>query len=458
MKKILMVDDDKSFLKVYSEILRGKGYDTSVAEGGRQALELLAADYYDIVLSDVAMPEMNGIQLLKKIRTDYPEALVIMFTGEGSISGAVEAMEEGAYTYLVKPLEVDQLLLNLQRASEYLKLNAENRLLKNRLSDFRSDSLFIGECSFAEDLRKKILQAAPTNSSVLITGESGTGKEIIADMLHENSLNREGPFIKVNCAALTESLLESELFGHEKGAFTGAITSKPGRFEMARGGTLFLDEIGDLPSNLQSKLLRVIQQKEFERVGGIRTIKVDFRLICATNKDLKAEVEKGNFREDLYYRINVIPIVSIPLRERAEDIPLLLHYYIQYFCRELSKPPFSVPRETMNILTNYPWKGNVRELRNLAERLAVFSDGRPLTPEMLPEEMKEGSSSCKEFYALSYQEAKRHFEEDYLRFRLNQNNWNISATADAIGLARKNLQIKIKQTGLYRGSSKNDSV
>ena len=380
MKKILMVDDDKSFLKVYSEILRGKGYDTSTAEGGRQALELLGADYYDIVLSDVAMPEMNGIQLLKKIRTDYPEVLVIMFTGEGSISGAVEAMEEGAYTYLVKPLEVDQLLLNLQRASEYLNLNAENRLLKNRLSDFRSDSIFIGECSFAEDLRKKILQAAPTNSSVLITGESGTGKEIIADMLHENSLNREGPFIKVNCAALTESLLESELFGHEKGAFTGAIASKPGRFEMARGGTLFLDEIGDLPSNLQSKLLRVIQQKEFERVGGIRTIKVDFRLICATNKDLKAEVEKGNFREDLYYRINVIPIVSIPLRERAEDIPLLLHYYIQYFCRELSKPPFPVPRETMNILTNYPWKGNVRELRNLAERLAVFSDGRPLTP------------------------------------------------------------------------------
>lgn len=448
MKKILMIDDDQSFLKVYSEILRSNGYDTDTAPGGPQALKKLEETFYDIVISDVVMPEMNGIELLRKIKAEYPDILVIMLTGEGSISGAVEAMELGAYTYLIKPLEIDQLLLNMKRALEFLELNTENIQLKSQISVFNYGGQMIGNSQFIRELKDQIMKVAPSNANVLITGESGTGKEIIADLLHANSLNSKGPMIKVNCAALAESVLESEIFGHEKGAFTGAAAAKPGRFELARGGTLFLDEIGELSLKLQSKLLRVLQEKEFERVGGTRTIKVDFRLISATNKDLKAEVEAGNFREDLYYRINVVPIRSIPLRERTEDIPLLLDHYLEFFCREMKKPKLRLTEEALGILNQHPWKGNVRELKNLTERLVVFSDSDFITADMLPEEIKGQGNWNSEIGQMHYQEAKRLFEREYLTQMLKKNNWNISATADEIKLARKNLQLKIKQLNI----------
>lgn len=445
-----MIDDDRSFLKVYSEILSSNDFETDTAESGPKAFEKLEKDFFDIVISDVVMPEMNGIEVLKRIKAEYPEILVIMLTGEGSISGAVEAMEEGAYTYLIKPLEIDQLLLNLKRAQEFLEINSENMHLRNQISVIRHSEQLVGNSAPIRELKEQIIKTAPTNANVLITGESGTGKEIIADLLHANSLNEKGPFIKVNCAALAETVLESEMFGHEKGAFTGAVSAKQGRFEMARGGTLFLDEIGELSLKLQSKLLRVLQEKEFERVGGTRTIKVDFRLIAATNKNLKAEVEKGNFREDLYYRINVVPLHSAPLRERPEDIPVLLDYYLDYYCREMKRPRLSFGEDALEILKKYQWKGNVRELKNLAERLVVFSDGEAVTAHMLPEEVKGSGGWKKDMSKMRYQEAKRVFEKEYLEQMLKKNRWNISATADEINLARKNLQLKIKQLDIRR--------
>ncbi|MBR0599613.1 sigma-54-dependent transcriptional regulator [Sinanaerobacter chloroacetimidivorans] len=454
MKRILMIDDDLSFLKIYSEILKGSGYDTVTAYGGPEALELLEEEYFDIVITDVAMPEMNGIEVLKRIKGEYPSTLVMMLTGEGSISGAVEAMELGAYTYLIKPLEIDQLLLNIKRALEYLELNSENQQLKSRISSLGHEGRLIGSSAPIAELREQIMKTAPTNANVLITGESGTGKEIIADLLHENGLNKGGPMIKVNCAALAESVLESEIFGHEKGAFTGALAAKPGRFELARGGTLFLDEIGELSLKLQSKLLRVLQEKEFERVGGTKTIKVDFRLIAATNRELSKEVEKGTFREDLYYRINVVPLVSPPLRERTEDIPVLLEHYLEIYCKELKKAPVKVTEQAMEILKKYHWKGNVRELKNLTERLVVFSDGRDINAEMLPEEIRGQGNWSQDFRQMDFQEAKRYFEKEYLSYMLKKNQWNISVTAEEIKIARKNLQLKIKQLNIRKDTKK----
>ncbi len=445
MKKILMIDDDRSFLKVYSEILRGNGYETDTAAGGPEAFTKLEIDPCDIVITDVVMPEMNGIEVLKRIRAEYPEILVIMLTGEGSISGAVEAMEEGAYTYLIKPLEIDQLLLNVKKAQEFLEINIENRQLKTQISSMRRSEQLVGGSSVILKLKEQIAKIAPAGSNVLITGESGTGKEIIVDMIHSNSTNQAGPLIKVNCAALAESVLESEIFGHEKGAFTGAVAVKPGRFELAKGGTLFLDEIGELSLRLQSKLLRVLQEKEFERVGGTRTIKVNFRLISATNRNLMAEVEKGNFREDLYYRINVVPLPVAPLRERPEDIPVLLDYYLDYYCKEMKKNRLSFTEDAMEILKKYQWKGNVRELKNLTERLVVFSDAALVTAEMLPEELQGRRSWRRDFTQMNYQEAKQAFEKEYLVQMLEKNSWNVSATAEEIRLARKNLQLKMKQ-------------
>lgn len=453
MNRILMIDDDKGFLKIYSEILRSKGYDVSTATGGVAGLEILDQEFFEVVISDVYMPDMNGIEVLKRIKADYPNVLVMMLTGEGSISGAVEAMEIGAYTYMIKPLEIDQLLMNIKRAFEYLKLNSENENLRNEISMLGHDQRLIGNSPAVQDLKEQVLKVAPTSANVLITGESGTGKEIIANLIHENSLYKNGPLVKVNCAALAESVLESELFGHEKGAFTGATGMKPGRFELARGGTLFLDEIGEMSLKLQSKLLRVLQEKEFERVGGTKTIKVDFRLVAATNKDLKKEVSEGNFREDLYYRINVVPLFNVPLRERPGDIPLLLDHFLRRYCKEMKKPLIRFTDKAMEALKTYEWKGNVRELKNLTERIVVFSDGSDIDMDKLPEEIRGHGVLDDDIEQLNFQEAKLRFEKKYLCQMLKKNNWNITATAKEIGIARKNLQIKIKQLNIARGDT-----
>lgn len=450
MNRILMIDDDTSFLNIYAEILRTNGYEVATATGGAEGLAKLDDEYFQVVICDVYMPQMNGIEVLKKIKKAHPSTLIMMLTGEGSITGAVEAMEFGAYTYIIKPIEIDQLLLNIKRAFEFVTLNSENENLKTQISMLGHDARLLGNSREIQALKEEIMQVAPTNASVLITGESGTGKEIIAQLIHENSLNRQGPMVKVNCAALAESVLESEIFGHEKGSFTGAIATKPGRFELARGGTLFLDEIGELSPRLQSKMLRVLQEKEFERMGGIKTIKVDFRLIAATNRDLAAEVERGNFREDLYYRINVVPLKSPPLRDRREDIPMLLNHYILHYCKEMKKPGVKLTREAEEVLIRYSWKGNVRELKNLAERLVVFSDGSDMGPEKLPKEIRGQENWDERMEEMDFQEAKRYFERKYLLQMLEKNNWNISATADEIKMARKNLQLKMKQLEIRR--------
>jgi len=453
-----MIDDDKSFLKIYSKIIAGNGYHVQTESDISDAMELLAKEHFDIVILDVVMPEINGVALLKKIKEKNPEQLVMMLTGEGSIAGAVESMENGAYTYMIKPVEIDQLILNIRKAEEFLKLNDENVKLRTQLKDMTRNMTVVG-CSKAMDiLKEQIKQIAPTNTSVLITGESGTGKEIIANLLHYNSERRDGPLIKVNCSALAETILESELFGHEKGAFTGAIATKKGRFEMATGGTLFLDEIGDMPYPLQSKLLRVLQEKEIERVGGSKTIKVDFRLICATNKDLKEEIEKNNFREDLYFRINVVPLVTTPLRERKADIIPLMEYYLDCYADEMSKGRVTLSDSAKSVLTNYSWRGNVRELKNMAERLIVFSNGQEIKEYMLPEEVRQTANQpdyqMKAFESMDLRTARNQFEKWYITEILTRNNGNITATAAQIGVARKNLQAKIKLLDIDKSAEK----
>ncbi len=461
MYKILMIDDDKSFLNIYSRIIASNGYYVQAKSNIREAMELLDKENFNIVILDVVMPEMNGVDLLKKIKEKNSEQLVMMLTGEGSIAGAVESMENGAYTYMIKPFEIDQLILNIKKAEEFLKLNDENVKLRTQLNDMTRNMEVVGSSEAMNSLKDQISQIAPTNSSVLITGESGTGKEIVANLLHYNSERRDGPLIKVNCSALAKNILESELFGHEKGAFTGAIATKKGRFEMATGGTLFLDEIGDMPYPLQSKLLRVLQEKEIERVGGTKTIKVDFRLICATNKDLRKEIEKGHFREDLYFRINVVPLVTTPLRERKDDIIPLMEYYLDYYANEMSKSRVKITGQAKRVLLSYSWRGNVRELKNMAERLIVFSSGADIQEAMLPKEIRQPIRTDEEengsLKNTNLRMAREQFEKQFITETLIKNNGNITATAKELEIARKNLQAKMKHLEIDRTAVKQET-
>jgi DNA-binding NtrC family response regulator len=454
VKKILMIDDDESFLKIYSRILSSKGYEVITATNGEHAFNFLKNEVYALVISDIVMPGISGIDVLNRIKNEYTDTQVIMLTGEASISGAVEAMAFGAYTYLVKPVNIEEFLLNVERSVNFFNLNAENRKLKKRIASMEKKVKLLGDSPEIIEIKKSINIVAATNATVLITGESGTGKEIVANLLHQNSSCSNGTLVNVNCAALSESILESELFGHEKGAFTGAITTKVGRFEMANEGTLFLDEIGEISPKLQSKLLRVLQEKEFERVGGTKSIKANFRLIAATNKNLLKEVAKGNFREDLFYRINVVPIHMPPLKDRTGDIPILLNHFLQQFCSEMRKPFMGFSEQALKALTDYRWPGNVRELRNLVERLVVFSSSTTINSYDLPQEVRDERIDQVENTRITLIEAKKAFERKYILNALKENNWNISATAKEINIARKNLQLKIKQLDLSRDDTK----
>ena len=448
MINILLVDDDALFLDVYAEVVSSKGYDVTVANGGKQALEAMKKRYFQIVIIDVLMPDMNGLKLLGLIREKYPMTIPMMLTGEGSIPDAVRAMEMGAFTYMLKPIEPEELLQNIRRAEQSFRLSSENISLK---SSNRAQQTLIGSSEYIRELKREIGIIAGSNASVLITGESGTGKEIIAHMLHEQSDRSAGPFVVVNCAALTETLLESELFGHEKGAYTGASERKLGRIELANGGTLFFDEIGDMPLALQKKLLRVLQEKNFERVGGTDTISTDFRLISATNKNLEEEVREGRFREDLYYRINVIPVKTMPVRTHREDIMELVNAFYAHYCHEMNRACSDIDEDASELLIRYPWKGNVREIKNFAERLAVFSDGTKFTADMirsfLPE--KDGTKIPAE---MDYREAEKQFQMKYLKHQLDIHGWNISKTAQDVGLSRKTLYDKIAELNIVKNT------
>ena len=445
MSQILLVDDDASFLCVYSEILETNGHTVQTATSGQACLDLLQKEFFEIVVIDMLMPEMNGIELLRHLRHDYPHMMVLVLTGEGSIPNAVEAMELGAFTYMVKPVEIETLLHNIRRAEEFYRLSSENTSLRSKLSHRDTSPTLVGHSSYIRNMIEDIQQIAPASSSVLITGESGTGKEVIVDMIHSASPRCKGPLVKVNCGALSESLLESELFGYEKGAFTGATARKIGYFELSSGGTLFLDEIGDLPLHLQHKLLRVLQEKCFARVGSTKSIYSDFRLICATNKDLKEEISAGSFREDLYYRLNVIRLITSPLREHPEDIPDLVQHFLTFYAQEMNKKPVELLPAAMELLQQYSWPGNVREVKNLCERLMVFARGGCVDADAIRTRLGEDCGKPAEEPSGTLRDADDQFQASFLAKRLEEQHWNISRTAQLLGISRKTLQLKIKQ-------------
>ena len=445
--KVLLVDDEIDLLELSSITLSENGYDVTCAQDGIEALKKLERASYDIAIVDLKMPRMDGMELLERIKKKYPETEVIILTGYATIATAVDAMKMGAYGYLVKPFDPGEVLLEMEKILKLQRLYNENRSLREELSKGPSSEEIIGKSKGMLEVYDLIQTVAPTDSTVLIQGESGTGKGLIARAIHRNSLRRDKPFIEVSCVALPESILESELFGHEKGAFTGALSRKLGRFELADGGTLFLDEIGDMSLSIQTKFLRVLQEGEFEPVGGIKTKKVDVRLITATNKNLEQEVANGNFREDLFYRVNVISIDVPPLRARTEDIALLAAYFLEKYRREVKKDVSSITHMALNVLRRYPWPGNVRELENVIERAIVLTKTGRIDTCDLPDNLvrEEWPFRSERF---SIKEAKDQFERAFLEDALRNHKGNITHTARAIQLARRNLVEKIKKYGL----------
>ncbi len=391
METILVVDDEKNYLLVLSAVLEDEGYEVLTAQGGHEALEIQKSSDLDLILSDMKMPAMDGIELLENIKALDPDLPMIMMTAHGTIDKAVEAMQKGAYSYILKPFDNERLTLYVKKAVSMYQVVKENRRLRETVESQYRFGNFIGKSKPIRDVFETIRKVAPSNATVLIEGESGTGKELVAKSIHFNSPRRNKPFIAVNCSALAESLLESELFGHEKGAFTGAVARKKGRFELADSGTLFLDEIGELSQNLQVKLLRVLQEKTFELVGGTRPITADIRIIAATNKILKEEMISGRFREDLFYRLNVVQIVLPPLKQRKEDIRLLVNHFIEKYVseRKVDVPIKGVDQEVDRLFFNYSWPGNVRELENLIERVMILCPNDTIRISDLPMDFRD---------------------------------------------------------------------
>ncbi|MDD9827793.1 MAG: sigma-54 dependent transcriptional regulator [Deltaproteobacteria bacterium] len=444
MSRILIVDDEQGIRRSLSGLLSDEGFETSGAADGEQALAALREESPNLVLLDIAMPGRDGIAVLEELRRDWPQLPVVMMSGHGTIETAVRATQLGAFDFIEKPLSFEKLLLTIRNALEAQRLADENRALRAQMLHARE---LIGEAPVMKKLKEQILQAAPTNGWVLISGENGTGKELVAKQLHVHSARNTGRFVEVNCAAIPEELIESELFGHEKGAFTGAIARKQGRFELAHGGTIFLDEIADMSLRTQAKILRILQEHKFERVGGSETIEVDVRVIAATNKDLEQEMRAGNFREDLYYRLNVIPFRIAPLRERREDIPALVAAFVGEFCAESGARPKRVASPALRLMADYAWPGNVRELRNLMERLVLMTPGLCIEAADLPPEIVGGARPAPA-PAASLDHARKEFERSFLAARLAEHGWNISRTAEAIGIARESLSRKLRQFGI----------
>ncbi|MCL2295011.1 MAG: sigma-54 dependent transcriptional regulator [Spirochaetes bacterium] len=443
---ILIADDEKNIRTGLKQALEGEGYNIYLAANGAEALTIVKKDKIDIVITDLKMPEMSGEELLKKINKDYKGIPVIMLTGHGTVENAVQAMREGAYDFITKPLNLDHLFLIVKRALSNRQLQMQHKALQEEVDKIKNRNKYlnlIGKSSVMKKVVETIDQVAATKASVLITGESGVGKEVVSDVIHNLSDRKDKPFIKVHCAALSESLLESELFGHEKGAFTGAIARKKGRFELADKGTIFLDEIGEINQSLQVKLLRVLQEKTFERVGGEEEITVDVRIISATNKNLEKEVEKGNFREDLYYRLNVVNLHIPPLRERQEDIPLLIAYFLKEFSEENGKNIESIDAKAQAALSNYKWKGNIRELRNCIESAVVMTKNRIINYDDLPVSIKNESNV--DNIIIKPGTPLSEVERIVITKTLTVLNGNKSKTADVLGIGRKTLHRKLDE-------------
>ncbi|MCX7823082.1 MAG: sigma-54 dependent transcriptional regulator [Syntrophobacterales bacterium] len=442
--RILVVDDELIVRESLIGWLKKGGYDVDPASSGMEALKRLKEKEYDLIFLDIKMPDMSGIEVLKNLKESSPNSLVVMITAYGSVETAVEAMKLGASDYLMKPFEPEHLVLLVEKLLQQKKLIEENLFLKEQVSKRTKYQELIGSASCMQKLFEIIEEVASVDSPVLIRGETGTGKELIAKAIHAKSPRRFGPFVAINCGAFPESLLETELFGHEVGAFTGAIRARKGRIEIAHGGTLFLDEIGEIPLKMQVDLLRVLEEKRFQRVGGREYIPVDFRFISATHKNLEEEIRLGRFRKDFYFRLNVIEIQVPPLRERKEDISLLAQHFLQKFRRETNKPVTTISKDALNLLYSYDWPGNVRELENAIERAVVLAKSRILTKEdfsflLRPKLLENQVDEPKSLEEVE----RRHIEKI-----LNETDWNISRAAKILGLNRTTLHAKIKKYGL----------
>lgn len=459
MHTILIVDDEPNYQIVLAELLKDEGYEVFTADSGKAGLPIVYSTDLDMVISDMKMPGMDGIEFLAKIKEFNRELPVILITAYAEVEKAVEAMRLGAFTYLAKPFSNQQLLASVTKAVEHYGLVREIRRLRAEATPRSGFGGMIGKSPSMCAVYQLIEKVAPTPSSVLVTGESGTGKELVARAIHNLSPRREAPFISVNCAALSEHLLESELFGHEKGAFTDAVVMRKGRFELADTGTLFLDEIGEMPQPLQAKLLRVLQDKSFERVGGAVTQHVDVRILAATNKDLKDEVDKGHFREDLYYRLNVIHIHLTPLRERVDDIPALVTHFIEKNSHNLGKE-LDISPEALRLLVSLPWEGNVRELENTIERAAILCNGNRIEPEDVQPDSSEliraqewsTGLELNQFIPdnLSLAEVLNGIEEKLVRKALDDNFFVQARAAEQLGITKSLLQYKMKKYNLQR--------
>ena len=448
---ILIVDDEKGVQTSVQGILEDAGYDSEAVSSGEEALELLLRKEFPVVLLDVWLPGMDGLQALAKLRQIAPETVVIMISGHGSIETAVRATKLGAFDFVEKPLSLDKTILVVKNALHQHQLQDENRLLREQV---QQKYVMIGDSVPMQALRQQIAFAAPTNGRVLICGENGTGKELVAHLLHLKSQRRDSPFVEMNCAAIPEELIESELFGHVKGSFTGASDDKEGKFAQADTGTLFLDEVGDMSSKTQAKVLRVLEEQRFTPVGGNSAIKVDVRVIASTNKNLEQEIELGRFREDLYYRLNVLPFQIPPLRERSEDIAALTSYFLDDFARKNGrKAPVLTPK-AMEILECYPWPGNVRELRNIMERIVIMTHQPRIDIYDLPESILNRTllTQSGQEEASSLQGARERFEREYILQKLMEYKGNVSRAAQALQIERSNLYRKIRQLGIpYSG-------
>jgi two-component system nitrogen regulation response regulator NtrX len=452
---ILIVDDEESVRKSLVGVMKDEGYEVVTAASGKEGIDLLNEAQPSLALLDIAMPGMDGIETLRRLREMRPDMPVVMVTGHGTIETAVKTTKMGAYDFIVKPPELQHLTLVVRHGIEESRLREENESLKRSI-ERRYE--IVGESARIRTLKHQISLAGPTNGWVLIHGESGTGKELVARSLHRASRRSSGPFVEVNCAAIPQELIESELFGHEKGSFTGATGMKRGKFELADGGTIFLDEIADMSLATQAKVLRVLEGQEFQRVGGTKTLKADVRVIAASNKDLAGEIRKGAFREDLYYRLNVVPLEVPPLRERVDDIPRLVRHFLQEFSAEYGQRAKTIDDEALALFVRYPWPGNVRELRNIIERLIIMAPGPVLhAQDVLPPLGSVQQERRAPAFATggraghdhaTLKDARAEFEREFISQKLKEYGGNVSKTADAIGVERSNLHRKIKALGI----------
>lgn len=455
-EKILIVDDEKAIRDSLSEILKEENYSPITAQDGTEALKYIQEGDIDLVISDIKMPNMDGIELLEATSKYSPDTFFIIMTAYASVNTAINALRNGAFDYLIKPVEFDDLLIRVKRLIDYKKLAQENKMLRQRVSADADHQNIIGKSDPMTKVFKLIQRVAPTNSNILIYGKSGTGKELVAKAIHFNSKRKDAIFLPVNCGAISENLIESELFGHKRGAFTGATEDKQGLFKVAEGGTLFLDEIGDLPLNLQVKLLRAIEDKEFLPVGGTKPVSTDVRIIAATNQNLFDKTKVGEFREDLYYRLNVVEIKLPLLNERKEDIPLLVNHFVEKYCKEMGRKINGVDNETMKILMSHDWRGGVRELENVIERAVIFASDDLITANDLSDNLR--GDDLLHGYPDSLKDALKSFEKEHILKTIKKFEYNKEDAASALKIGLSSLYRKMEELGIPTKSPKDSEI